>query len=129
MEASRLETVHVLVVEDNPADAALLDVLLRRVGGTSYATAHAGSLGEGVVVAKGVAQVVLLDLHLPDARGLSDLPAAVQAFGDRPVIVMSGLGDPTVGERICTAGARGWIDKSEFSSAALHRVLDRALRG
>lgn len=56
--------------------------------------------------------LVLLDLHLPDAHGLSGLTAFVKAFPDAPVVVLSGVSDPGLMRHALSRGARAYLAKS-----------------
>jgi DNA-binding NarL/FixJ family response regulator len=56
--------------------------------------------------------LVLLDLHLPDAHGLSGLSAFVKAFPDAPVVVLSGVNDPGLMRHALSRGARAYLAKS-----------------
>jgi signal transduction histidine kinase len=63
----------VLVVEDNPVGARLTQEMLRRLG---HRSELAGSLGEARrLLGRGVFDVVLLDLRLPDGLGLELIPS------------------------------------------------------
>ncbi len=117
------------MIEDNDADAALLEILLSQVSETRYEPLHAPTLQQGLDRGRDGAQVVLLDLYLPDAHGAATLARSVAALGTLPVVVMSGLEGPVVAAQIAASGARAWIPKSRFSPAALHEVLQRALAG
>lgn len=56
--------------------------------------------------------LVLLDLHLPDAHGLSGLSAFVKAFPEAPVVVLSGVSDPGLMRHALSRGARAYLTKS-----------------
>jgi CheY-like chemotaxis protein len=61
-------TTRVLVVEDNRADARLLQELLAEVPGRPFVLTFAETLADGIVHAES-SDVILLDLSLPDAHG------------------------------------------------------------
>ena len=50
--------------------------------------------------------VILLDLHLPDASGLGILDTVVESRPDIPVVVMTGLSDEKTGENAVSKGAQ-----------------------
>ena len=56
--------------------------------------------------------VVLLDLELPDARGLSGLQAFLATFPDARVVVLSGSTDPLASAKSLAAGATRFLAKS-----------------
>ena len=56
--------------------------------------------------------LVLLDLHLPDAHGLSGLTSFLAQFPDAPVVVLSGASDPALMRQALAHGARAYLTKS-----------------
>ena len=66
------KTLHVLLVEDDPADAFLIRTMLEEAKGTSFAANVAGSLREALAwLSANPCQAVVLDLSLPDSRSLA----------------------------------------------------------
>jgi CheY-like chemotaxis protein len=65
------ERLRVLIVEDNPGDARLLQEVLRESRSMQIEWQHVTRLADGLAALQGGAlDLVLLDLSLPDARGL-----------------------------------------------------------
>ena len=61
----------VLLVEDNPGDARLLREMLNEEGTLNTELAHVECMSEAEEhLAKHTADIILLDLGLPDAQGL-----------------------------------------------------------
>lgn len=56
--------------------------------------------------------LVLLDLHLPDAHGLTGLTNFLTAFPQAPVVVLSGVSDPGLMRHALSRGARAYLTKS-----------------
>ena len=56
--------------------------------------------------------VVLLDLELPDARGLTGLQAFLATFPEARVVVLSGSTDPLASAKSLAAGATRFLAKS-----------------
>ncbi|MDR1968311.1 MAG: response regulator transcription factor, partial [Burkholderiaceae bacterium] len=56
--------------------------------------------------------LVLLDLHLPDAHGLSGLREFLTRFPAAPIAVLSGDGDPALKRQALQAGARAYLTKA-----------------
>jgi signal transduction histidine kinase len=71
--------------------------------------------------------VVLLDLTLPDARGLDTVSQVRAAAPSLPVVVLTGLDDEAVALRAMQAGAQDYLVKGAFSGAGLRRALHRAV--
>ena len=98
------DSFRVLLVEDNPGDALLIEAALCGTGNVRLVRADR--------LAKGLEQLslelfdaVLLDLDLPDSRGFDTL-AAILAQTRVPVLVMTGLDDESVGLQAIRHGAQ-----------------------
>ncbi|MBP1986509.1 bacterio-opsin activator domain-containing protein [Halolamina salifodinae] len=137
MSESELE---VLLVEDNPGDARLIEemlhdaeTLLERVDlGASTAGSlriHSEqSLQAGISRLNRVAvDVVLLDLGLPDSTGMETLTSVIDIAGRVPVIVLTGLQDERVGIEAIKHGAQDYLVKDEVSSELLVRSIHHAI--
>ena len=112
----------VLLVEDNPDDAMLIARYLEDAG---RAVASVSSLTEARkhLMSAG-ADVVLLDLGLPDSRGEDAVTGLSGVFPDVPIVVLTGLDDEDVGQRAVEAGAQDYLVKGRVEP----RLLDRSLR-
>jgi DNA-binding response OmpR family regulator len=92
---------HVLVVEDNEAVTSALRVLLESA---DRRVSIAGGIAEALAVATtDPADLVLLDLTLPDGDGLS-LVAPLRTTGCRVVVALTGHDDPATRARCLAAG-------------------------
>ena len=58
------------------------------------------------------ADVVFLDVNLPDGNGLDILPALRDCASSPEVIIITGAGDPDGAELAITCGAWDYIEKS-----------------
>jgi signal transduction histidine kinase len=114
--------MRVLLVEDNPADALLVQSLLRQAGGIEVRTAPTLSVGLEDLVTFAV-DVVLLDLNLPDTRGLATLSRLLDARDDVAVVVLSGHDDENLAYRALQAGAQDYLVKGTQDPTLLRRVL------
>jgi DNA-binding NarL/FixJ family response regulator len=56
--------------------------------------------------------LVLLDLHLPDAHGMSGLVSFMGRFPAAPVVVLSGVSDPALVIEARRSGAKAYLAKS-----------------
>ncbi len=121
-------TVRILLVEDNPGDARLLREILRE-GSLRFELTHAARLDEALVsLAAAPADVVLLDLSLPDAHGLETVRRTLEAAPDVPIVVLSGLNDETVAVEAVQAGAQDYLVKGEVTHGVVARSLRYAIR-
>ena len=82
-------TVRVLLIEDDPDDAFLVEDMLAEAGDSNqFVMQHAPRLEEGLErLAEGSIDVVLLDLNLPDAYGAQTFKRLGQIRVGNPQIV------------------------------------------
>ncbi len=102
----------VLLIEDNPGDARLIQEALREAHGAAFEVRHADRLAAGLAtLAAGGIDVVLLDLGLPDAKGLEGLVRAHDTAPDVPIVVLTGLDDENLAMRAVQEGAQDYLIK------------------
>lgn len=103
--------LHVLIVEDEPTQAFLVREAMERIGfSTSTVAETAAAAHEALAV--GDVDLVILDLGLPDADGLSLLE--LTRHGDRmgvPVLVVTGESDPARRIKALELGAEDLVVK------------------
>jgi serine phosphatase RsbU (regulator of sigma subunit) len=115
----------VLLIEDDDGDAFLVQELLAEAG-ADIAMERARSLADARRLIPGAA-CVLLDLGLPDARGLQGLRWLQQYYPEAATVVLTGLTDEHLGEQAVRAGAQDYLVKGEVSGATLQRVIRYAM--
>lgn len=118
---------HVLHVEDNPSNRALIDTLFARR--PAWQLAHACTL-EAARRAMQARRpdLVLLDMHMPDGHGdalVRDM-AAVPALAGVPVVALSADATAATRERARAAGVADYLAKP-VDVPAFFAVLDRHL--
>ena len=115
----------ILVVEDNPADAALVEILLEESDSIDCLVDHRLTLADGLAALGAGTEyaAVLLDMNLPDSRGLETLTRVLQAYPDNNVILLTGLSDREIGFQAVQAGAQDYLVKGEFDADALAKSL------
>ena len=79
----------VMVVEDDPADARLVVEAFRRARGVLCVPNHVETLAAAVEwVRESPCDVILLDLSLPDSRGVETLQGMLRVAGDAPGVLL-----------------------------------------
>src|SRR5207302_11451134 len=113
-----------LITEDNAEFATIVGRLLGQLE-AEFEIESAGKLGEGISsLAGNDVDVVLLDLSLPDSKGLETL-AAVRAYAPLlPIVVLTGADDEQLAIEALQRGAQDYLVKTEING----RVLSRAIR-
>ncbi len=118
----------VLVVDDNPGDARLVEWTLTHEDGRRIRVARADRIATALDrLADGAFDAVLLDLGLPDSRGTDGLARIRAAAPGVAVIVLSGAEDPERVRAALEAGAQDYRVKGIFGPGELVRVLDAAI--
>jgi signal transduction histidine kinase len=126
------DPVRILLVEDNPADARLVQQTLldSSAGETSawFQLRVAERLSAGLdVLSAGDVDVVLLDLSLPDSEGLNTLTSFSTRAPALPIVVMTGLEDESVAVRALQAGAQDYLIKGQSDPGLLVRAIRYAI--
>ncbi|MEU1810654.1 PP2C family protein-serine/threonine phosphatase [Micromonospora aurantiaca (nom. illeg.)] len=116
----------VLLIEDDPGDALLTREMLTD-SGISSRFAQASSMAEASV-SPVAPDCVLLDLHLPDCRGLEALRRVLHRWPDAAVVVLTGLDDAATGTAAVAAGAQDYLVKGHIDGALLGRTIEYAIQ-
>jgi DNA-binding NarL/FixJ family response regulator len=121
--------MRVLLVDDHP--------LFRQALAATIATVDRGIVVEqfdslatvgAALGADGAGALVLLDLKLPDSRGVSGLLSLQARFPDVPIAIVSARDDPETVHTAIACGAAGFIPKAS-GLADLGAALAALLRG
>jgi signal transduction histidine kinase len=113
----------ILLIEDNPGDARLVQEVLKEPGG-DFTISVAEKLGLGLeFLLSQEVDVLLLDLGLPDSRGLETLTKVRSKFPSLPVVIMTGSGDEALGVQAVQLGAQDYLVKGQADSGLLRRAL------
>ncbi|MEI6503221.1 MAG: PAS domain S-box protein, partial [Armatimonadota bacterium] len=120
--------LRVLVIEDDADDALLLRRALGEAGPAGFALAWTHRLSEGLAHLRShPVDVLLLDLGLPDSRGLETLKAVQQQTPLVPIVVLSGLSDEDLAMEAVQQGAQDYLVKGQVSGSLLARSLRYAV--
>jgi PAS domain S-box-containing protein len=120
--------LRVLLVEDNPGDARLIQEVLSGVKGGLFELINADRLAAAIELAERDAiDVVLLDLGLPDSQGLDTFLQLHVKVPHLPVIVLTGLDDEAVAIRAAHEGAQDYLVKGEAEGKQLSRSIRYAI--
>ncbi len=119
---------HILVVEDEESFAGLVREIVTEESRGTYAVAVADSLAKALAhLGTTACDLVLLDLTLPDCRGLKTYERLRECAPRVPVIVLSGLIDEGMALQALRAGAQDYLLKNEFDGRLLTRAIRYAL--
>jgi DNA-binding NarL/FixJ family response regulator len=82
---------------------------------------QAASLAE-VLGDEGHADLVILDLGLPDSRGIASLVDVARARPTTPILIVSGAESPDVEARVAANGAAGFVSKAAPIEALVEAI-------
>lgn len=123
-----METIRVLIIEDNAGDVDLVREMLDGDPAALYQIEHAEDLQAGTLCyADRGADVALLDLGLPDSAGLETVGETRRRCPDMPIVVLTGHDDPDLALAALRAGADDYLVKGAFSADLLRRTLRHAI--
>jgi signal transduction histidine kinase len=120
--------LQVLLIEDSAGDARLLREMFSRERAGSFELTHLVRLGEAEIhLAKARADIILLDMGLPDGHGIETLRRTQAMAPGVPVIVLTGLDDEALAARAMQEGAQDYLIKGQIENRALPRALRHAI--
>ncbi len=121
--------VNIVLIEDNPGDARFIEEMLRDFEDFNYKLRWAEKLSEGLdILSESKADMILLDLMLPDSQEIETLRVVLDHSPDVPIIVMTALNDVRLGITAVKEGARDYFVKDELPAGLLERTVRCALR-
>ena len=117
----------ILLIEDNPGDARLVREHLAARIGKGWRFDVVETLAQGLAWLKvNTADVVLLDLGLPDSQGLGTFLRVRHQAPATPVIILSGDDEDLALEAV-NAGAEDYLAKDHVDARTLARCLRNAV--
>ncbi len=121
-------TIKILLVEDNPADADLLNEFLEEADETQWSLVHVEKLKEALqTLRENHFDVILLDLSLPDKQGLATVVQTHETAPDLPIVVLTGLNDKVTALEAVRQGAQDYLVKGKIDSNLLVRAIGYAI--
>src|ERR1700754_727639 len=119
-----LKSIRLLLVEDNAADARVVNQHLKDAGLNNVTCDWVQTAGDAAQRLQTVEyDLVLLDLGLPDAQGLQAL-RALRAVADlTPIIVLTGSDDYKQGLIAVREGAQDYLEKRRVNAGMLSRIV------
>ena len=123
-------SIRLLLIEDNPGDARLVqEHLADASGGQTFQLRHALALSAAIALAADgeVPDIVLLDLSLPDSFGLETLARWQAAAPTLPVIVLTGSDDEALAVAAVREGAQDYLVKGRIDGGVLVQAIRYAI--
>jgi PAS domain S-box-containing protein len=111
----------ILVIEDNHADILLLKESLQDLSYSQFVVLE--RLADVYDYHGSGPELIFLDLHLPDSRGLETFIEVNKKFPDAAIIIMSGLHDDKMALHAMQEGAQDYLVKGEIEVKSLMKSI------
>jgi len=123
------ENLSILLVEDNPADARLIELTFQGRYASNVTLRQAQTLAQALQLLDepGPLDLVLLDLTLPDSESLDTLKAIEHKAPDIAVVVLSGHSDEELALAAVREGAQDYLVKGRIDPDTLNRSVRYAI--
>lgn len=116
-----IQPLSILAVEDNPADLKLLRRFLKP---ERFEIISADKLSKALQLLKEYQfAAILLDLTLPDSRGIDTFYQMHLQAPQIPIVVLTGLDDEALGNKAVQAGAQDFLVKGQIPEGLLSRAV------
>ena len=122
------EKVEILLFEDNPGDASLIEEMLDGLADFPYGLKNVETLNEGLSLLKERPfDVILSDLGLQDSDGI-DTFFDIYARNSRiPIIIFTGSNDEKIGINAVKKGAQDYLVKGQVDGRLLKRSIQYSI--
>jgi PAS domain S-box-containing protein len=116
---------HILVIEDNPGDFALVeDFLFEQIAAPVISRAENYKSATGILCKNDCNfDIILLDLSLPDKTGESLIKEIIEICAGAPVIVLTGYADFAFGIKSLSLGVSDYVLKDQLTSLSLYKSI------
>ena len=117
-------TIKILLIEDNIAEARLLEEILKEAKHKQFSLLHTKRLKEGLqFLGDQPFHVILLDLTLPDSQGLASLEPLMAQFPQIPIVVLTNSSDEELALEAVRRGAQDYLTKRQVNLDILVRSI------
>ncbi len=123
-----LQSIKVLLVEDNPADVRLVREMFLDIEAREFVLSCVDSLNAALDELNSQNfDVMLLDLSLPDSLGLNAVNHILNMAPQLPIVILSGIDDAELSLQAVQAGAQDYLVKGQGDGNLLSRALRYAI--
>lgn len=122
------ESVVVLLVEDNEEHASLFRMYLERAQSHRFTIHRTARLTNAInLVSKNHFDLILLDLSLPESRGIETFYELQTHSKNVPIVVLSGMDDEATAIEAVRGGAQDYLVKGHADQQLIVRSIHYAL--
>ncbi|PMB21776.1 ATP-binding protein [Fischerella thermalis] len=126
-------SIKILLIEDNLAEARLLQEFLKQAQSHEFTLLNVKRLGDALSLLSNCNEiscdfdVILLDLTLPDSEGLTSLPLLISQAPTVPIVVLTNTNDDELAIEAVRQGAQDYLVKRQVNVEVLIRALRYAI--
>ncbi|MGQ0699057.1 MAG: putative bifunctional diguanylate cyclase/phosphodiesterase [Panacagrimonas sp.] len=127
---------NILLIQDDPSDAKAVREALTHAGGGAFKLEWVRRCSEGVARLTRIGKqsdgitAVLVDLFLPDGRGLETFDRLLLAAPQIPMLILTGAQDEAIAKLAVERGAQDYLLKNRIDDytlpKAVHNMIERA---
>lgn len=122
------EHIKILLVEDNPADSRLIEIFLKVSYGPNFSLITAPKLSDCLsILDNETFDIIIVDLTLPDSRGLDTFIDIQQKASHTPIMVLTGVEDEEIGISAMKLGAQDFLMKGKLHNVELKRSINYSI--
>ncbi len=123
-----ISSIKILIIEDNPGDARLIQEMLKEVKDINFEIIHVLRLDEALkFILTNDFDVILLDLCLPDSEGIDTFNIMNYNAPNIPIIVLTGLEDEIFAVSAVGRGAKDYLIKGEVNCKSLLKSIRNSI--
>lgn len=124
-----MSTIRVLLVEDDILDAEQVQRSFNSVFPKIFDVVHVTRFSDAIeAIKQRTFQVVILDLGLPDNKGIVGVETLMKLIPSVPVIVLTGIEDDDAAMQAISLGAQEFLSKNELVPNSLIRTIRHAIK-
>ncbi|MBN8220157.1 MAG: response regulator [Spirochaetes bacterium] len=124
----------ILLIEDNPGDARLIEEMIAEINqlphadGVAFRLVWKPTLQAGLAALRqGDIHLILLDLSLPDSQGFETFRRTQEGAPGTPLILLTGQSDEKMAMAVVRAGAQDFLHKNGLTAFYLARAMRYAI--
>jgi diguanylate cyclase (GGDEF)-like protein len=120
--------IKIILIENNEADYALASELLLQQNQNEFTLVRADTFSAGLkLMSENDFDIALLDLSLPDSRGINSFSELHSTFPDIPIIILSDLEDEALAVKLMRHGAQDYLVKGHIDRYLLERSIQYSI--
>lgn len=121
-------SLRILIVEDNELDARAMMKALTSTGEFEFEVVRVADLQSAVdMLERSDFDCILLDLSLPDSVGLVSVEVLSEQIPSCPIVVLTGLDDPSTALEAVERGAQDYLSKQQADPETIARSVRYAV--